>query len=148
MSLNSFSLGSAVLLRSSFQILFIYKSNQTFHFPGSAGSWKATGNTESIQDRAFISEHCLPFTVAPELLEFAKWLSEEKQALGKTTILKSNAYINTHGVAKSLKNDLKQKLKWQMLSLKADEATNNNNDKILNFIFFFIFPVMTVLMFL
>ena len=111
--------------------LYIYISNQTFHFPGSAGSWKAT---ESIQDRAFISLHCLPFTVAPELLEFAKWLSEERQALGKTTILKSNAYINTHGVAKSLKNDLKQKLKWQMLSLKADEATNN--DKILNFIFF------------
>ena len=115
-----------------------------FIFQVLPGSSKATGNTESIQDRvakqraitaAFISEHCLPFTLAPELLEFAKRLSEDKQALDKTTISKSSAtYINTHGVAKSLKNDLKQKLKGQMLSLNADEATNNNNDKILNVI--------------
>jgi len=82
---------------------------------------------------SFLSEHCLPFTLGPELLEFAKRLSQDKQALDKTTISKTSAtYINTHGVAKSLKEQLKDKLKGQVLSLNCDEATNNNNDKILN----------------
>ncbi|XP_060583200.1 uncharacterized protein LOC132739501 isoform X2 [Ruditapes philippinarum] len=115
------------------------KSNQVL--PGSS---KAKPETESMQNRvakqraitaAFISEHCLPFTIAEDLINFAKRLSQDKPALDKTTLSKSSAtYITTHGVAKSFKDELKQKLRGQMLSLNIDEATNNNNDKILNVI--------------
>lgn len=82
---------------------------------------------------AFLSENHLPFTLAENLLAFAKRLSRDKQALEKTTISKSSAtYINTHGVAKCMKDELKMKVKGKMVSLNIDEATNNNNDKILN----------------
>lgn len=82
---------------------------------------------------AFISEHCLPFTMADELIKFAQRLSEDKPALDKTTLSKTSVtYINTHGVAEYMKEDLKRKLKGEMLSLNMDEATNNSNDKILN----------------
>ena len=108
------------------------------------GSSKATPKTESIQDQvaavravtcAFISEHCLPFSIAEDLLGFAKRLSEDdmKRGLVKSTLSKTSAtYITTHGVAKSFKDDLKEKMKGQMVSLNLDEATNNNNDKVLN----------------
>jgi len=61
---------------------------------------------------AFISEHCLPFTLTEDLINFAKRLSGDKQALDKTTISRTSAtYINTHGVAKCFKEELKLKLK-------------------------------------
>ena len=37
-----------------------------------------------------------------------------------------------HGVARCYKDELKSKLKNRTISLNIDEATNNNNDKILN----------------
>ena len=82
---------------------------------------------------AFISEHCLPFSLAEDLLKLSKRLSEDKPALDKTTISKTSAtYITTHGVAKAFKDEVKSKVKGQMVSLNIDEATNNNNDKIVN----------------
>ena len=84
---------------------------------------------------AFLSEHCLPFSLAEDLLDYAKRLSEDKVALDKTTISRTSAtYINTHGVARCYKDELKSKLKNRTISLNIDEATNNNNDKILNVI--------------
>lgn len=81
---------------------------------------------------AFISENCLSFTIAEDLLNLAKRLSEDKQALEKATLSKTSAtYITTHGVAKCFKDELKQKIKGQLVSLNLDEATNNNNDKVL-----------------
>ena len=54
-------------------------------------------------------------------------------------LAKSSAtYINTHGVVKSRKNVMKKKLKGQLLSLQADEATNNTY-KILNVNIFYCF---------
>ena len=82
---------------------------------------------------AFVSQHCLPFSIADDLVNFAKCLSEDKPALDKMTLSKwSITYINTHGVTKCIKDDLKHKLRGTMLSLNLDEATNINNDKILN----------------
>ncbi|KAH3749420.1 hypothetical protein DPMN_183918 [Dreissena polymorpha] len=114
-----------------------WKSNQVL--PGSS---KAKPETESMQDRvakqraitaAFISEHCLPFSIAEDLLNYAKRLSEDKHALGKTTISKTSAtYIITHGLAKSFKQEVADKVKGKSVSLNLDEATNNNNDKIVN----------------
>lgn len=80
---------------------------------------------------SFISEHCLPFSLAEDLLEYTKRVSEDKVALGKTTISRTSAsYINTHGVARCFKDELKMRLKDRKVSLNVDEATNNNNDKI------------------
>ena len=84
---------------------------------------------------AFLSEWCLPFSLAENLLNYAKRVSEDMAALQKTTISRTSAsYITTHGVATCFKEELKQKLKTKDLSLNIDEATNNNNDKILNVI--------------
>ena len=82
---------------------------------------------------AFISEHCLPFNIADDLVKLAKRLGEDKAALDKTTLSRFSAtYINTHGVAKSFKEELKEMVRGKMVSLNLDEATNNNNDKIVN----------------
>ena len=110
--------------------------------PGSSKSTSTKGASiieRKAQVRAitvsFLSEHCLPYSLAEDLLSYAKRLSEDKTALNKTTISRTSAaYISTHGVAKSFKDDLKEKLKDRKLSLNIDEATNNNNDKILNII--------------
>lgn len=82
---------------------------------------------------AFISEHCLPFSIAEDLVSLAKRLSEDKPALEKTSLSRfSAAYINTHGLAKSFKDEVKEKVRGKMVSLNLDEATNNNNDKVVN----------------
>ena len=60
--------------------------------------------------------------MAEDLLKLGKRLSEDKPALEKTTISRSSAtYINTHGLAKSFKDDLRQKVKGKMLSLNLDK---------------------------
>ena len=110
--------------------------------PGSSKSTSTKGASiieRKAQVRAitvsFLSEHCLPYSLAEDLLSYAKHLSEDKTALDKTTISRTSAaYISTLGVAKSFKDDLKEKLKDRKLSLNIDEATNNNNDQILNII--------------
>ncbi|XP_045192915.2 uncharacterized protein LOC123549137 [Mercenaria mercenaria] len=84
---------------------------------------------------AFISEHCLPFSIAKDLLSLAKRLSEDRLALEKAALSKTSAtYITTHGIAKSFKEEVKLKIKGQMVSLNLDEATSNSNDKVLNVI--------------
>jgi hypothetical protein len=109
------------------------------------GSSKAVDKKiESMQDRiakqraittAFLSEHCLPFSIAGDLLDLAKRLAEDKPALEKTTLSPTSAmYITTHGVAKSFKDEVRSKVKDKFISLNMDEATNKNNDKVLNII--------------
>lgn len=110
--------------------------------PGSSKSKSTQGS--SIIERvaevravtvSFLSQHCLPFSLAEDLLQYAKRVSSDKPALEKSTISRTSAtYITTHGVTKCLKEELKYKLKDKKLSLNIDEATNNNNDKILNII--------------
>ena len=107
------------------------------------GSSKAGDKAaESMHDRiarqraittAFLSEHCLPFALAGDLLDLAKRFAEDKAALEKTTLSPTSAtYITTHGVAKSFKDEVKLKVKNKFVSLNLDEATNKNNDKVLN----------------
>ncbi|KAL5016272.1 hypothetical protein ScPMuIL_005861 [Solemya velum] len=103
---------------------------------------KEDKGTESMHDRiarqrtmttAFLSEHCLPFSLAGDILDLAKRLAEDKTALDKTTLSPTSAtYITTHGVAKSFKEEVKTKAKDKFVSLNMDEATNKNNDKVLN----------------
>jgi len=90
---------------------------------------------QRILTTAFLSEHCLPFSLAGDLLDLAKRLAENNKALDKTTLSRTSAtYINTHGLAKSFKDELKLKVKDKFVSLNVDEATKKNNDKILNIV--------------
>lgn len=82
---------------------------------------------------AFLSEHCLPFSLAADLVEFAKRMNSHPNVLSKVSLSRTSAtYINTHGVAKSFKNELTTKLTNAHFSLNLDEATNHANDKIVN----------------
>lgn len=80
-----------------------------------------------------MSEHCLSFNIAEDLLNLAKRLVQDKQALEKATLSATSAtYITTHGVARTFKEEVKDKIKDKFISLNLDEATNNSYDKVLN----------------
>lgn len=82
---------------------------------------------------AFVAEHCLPFSLAPHLVEYAKRMSESKNVLSGVTLSRQTcAYYMTHGVAKTLKGELVGKVRKAFCSLNIDEATNNANDKNMN----------------
>ena len=108
--------------------MLIFLKGFFFHHQVLPGSSKAKPGIESMQDRVaknraitatFLSEHCLPFSIAPDLLKFAQRLSEDKVSLDKTTISKSSAtYINTHGVARCFKNELKDRVRGEFVSLR------------------------------
>ena len=58
-----------------------------------------------------MSEHCLPFTLAPELLCFAKRLSKDTVAVNSVKISATSAtYSTTHGVAQYIKQSISTKL--------------------------------------
>lgn len=81
----------------------------------------------------FIAEHCLPFAIAPELLQLAQRLNNS--ALQSTTLSRKAAtYVTSHGVGESIRNDLSEKLKDKFFSLNVDEATNKAGNKFLNVI--------------
>lgn len=88
---------------------------------------------------AFLSEKMLPFSLAPDIVELSKFLTKDKSALSKLRFSRTSAtYINTHGTAKCLKDDLSSKLKDNFFSLNIDEGTTNAMDKIINiFVRFF-----------
>jgi len=45
---------------------------------------------------AFLTEHCLPFSIAGDILDLAKRLAQDKKALEKTTLSPTSAmYITT-----------------------------------------------------
>jgi len=80
-----------------------------------------------------MSEHCLPFSIAEDLLGLCQRLAQDKQALEKATLSATSAtYITTHGVAKTFKEEVKGKIKGKYVSLNLDEATNNSYNKVLN----------------
>lgn len=97
---------------------------------------------QSLQDRCaevkatiglFISEHCLPFTLAPELLSLAQRLSKDTVALNSVTLSATSAtYSTTHGVAQHIKESISEKLKTSFFSLNIDEATTAGGNKVMN----------------
>lgn len=83
----------------------------------------------------FIAEHCLSYSLAPELLKLSQRLSQNTTSLNNTTISRQTAmYISSHGVGVTIRDELKNKLKDQFFSLNIDEATNNANNKFVNII--------------
>ncbi|RUS68465.1 hypothetical protein EGW08_023773, partial [Elysia chlorotica] len=83
----------------------------------------------------FMAEHCLPFSLGPELLKLSQRLSEDTTALNSTTLSRQSAtYITSHGVGKTIRDELGSKLQNCFFSLNIDEATNNAGNKFLNVI--------------
>ena len=79
---------------------------------------------------AFVSEHHLPFSTVPDLIELSKSLSDDKcKTLSKLNMTRYCAtYTLTHGLAAAMKDSLKRKLKDTFFSFNVDEATNNAMD--------------------
>lgn len=85
----------------------------------------------------FISQHCLPLSLAPDLLALSKRLSVHQAAVNscvKSISRTCMTYTISHGIAESIKEELTKKLKGQPLSLNIDEATNSAGTKFLNVI--------------
>ncbi|KAH3842490.1 hypothetical protein DPMN_115986 [Dreissena polymorpha] len=88
---------------------------------------------QRILTNYFLNEHCLPFSLAGDLLYLSKRLAEDKLALKDTNLSSTSAmYATTHGVSKSFKEYVKLKVKGKFVSLNIDVATNKNNEKVLN----------------
>lgn len=82
---------------------------------------------------AFIAETTMPYSLVPKLVSYVKRMAKDLPALRGVNMSRVNCmYTTTHGVAKSMKNDLTNILKDEALSLNIDEATNNAGDKVLN----------------
>ncbi|KAK7504234.1 hypothetical protein BaRGS_00004538 [Batillaria attramentaria] len=79
---------------------------------------------------AFLAEHSLPFSLAPDLLDVARRLAEDKKALEKTNLSRTSAtYTLTHGLGSACKQELDERLRSTPFSFNLDEATDNANDK-------------------
>ena len=82
---------------------------------------------------SYLSEHCLSLSLAPSLVELAQRLAQDRNNLDKLSLSRQTAtHYLTHGVAKTMKDELAEKLKHCFFSLNVDEATNNTDDKVLN----------------
>ena len=81
----------------------------------------------------FLAEHCLPFSIAPDIVKLVQRLNNT--AMQSTTMSRQNAtYVTSHGVGEYLRKDLNTKLVGKFISLNVDEATNNAGNKFLNVI--------------
>lgn len=118
-----------------------YKSvKNTQSFPG-----KSDGlNSERVVDLAtrrcrsealitsFIAEHSLPFSIAPNLLDLAKTLSQDLTSLNTVQMSRSSAtYKLKYGLAKTEKDEQYSILKDTFFSLNIDESTNKANESVL-----------------
>ncbi|KAK7478636.1 hypothetical protein BaRGS_00030099 [Batillaria attramentaria] len=105
--------------------------------PVLAGLSKSDRITDfKIRTCAFLAEHCLPFSLAPALIDFAKKLAEDPKVLDSLSMNRSTAvYTLTHGVARGFKEELLKSLRTTFFSLNVDEATNNADNKVLDIYF-------------
>eukprot|EP00745_Piridium_sociabile_P005683 TRINITY_DN13554_c0_g1_i12.p1 TRINITY_DN13554_c0_g1~~TRINITY_DN13554_c0_g1_i12.p1 ORF type:complete len:176 (+),score=34.05 TRINITY_DN13554_c0_g1_i12:199-726(+) len=70
-----------------------------------------------VRTCSFLAEHCLPLSLAPDLIAFCKKLAEDKDSLEQLSMCRKTAtYTTTHGVAAALKDDLFKKNSKQLTS--------------------------------
>lgn len=80
---------------------------------------------------SFLAEKSLPFSLAPDILELAKALSNDRKALSELKMHHTAAtYKLQYGVAKTFQEKLSEDLKKNYFSLNIDESTSNNFQKI------------------
>lgn len=82
---------------------------------------------------AFLAEHCLPFSLSPDLIDLVKTLASDQERCKKLSMCRKTAtYTLTHGLARSVKLELHQKLKTTYFSINLDESTDNAGRKFVN----------------
>ena len=84
---------------------------------------------------SFIAEHCLPFSLTPDLIQLCRRLTEgdNQKALSSLSMGRTCAsYTTTFGVAHAFMEEVNEKMHKTVFSLNIDEATNAANDKIVN----------------
>lgn len=82
---------------------------------------------------SFTAENDLSLTISQPLVNLVRVLAQDQSALSRLPLSNAQAsYMCTHGIAAQCKKQLSDKLQNRMFSLNADEATNVNNDRILN----------------
>ncbi len=79
-----------------------------------------------------VAEYSLPLTMAPVLVDLARALAEDKNALNGIQLSRTTAsYKMTHGLAHSLRDRILECIRRYPFSVNMDEATSNNYKKVL-----------------
>jgi len=81
---------------------------------------------------ATLAENSLPFSMAPVLINLAKDLAKDPQALSKLSIDRTSAsYKTKHGLAKTFQDSTIRNIQQTFFSLNIDESTSNNLMRVL-----------------
>ena len=81
---------------------------------------------------ATLAENSLPFTMAPVVINLAKDLSRDPQALSKLSMDRTSAsYKMRYGLAKTYNDKTLDNIKNSFFSLNIDESTSNNLMRVL-----------------
>jgi len=81
---------------------------------------------------AFLAQHSLPFSLAPELISLAKALNLDAKALGQLTMDRTSAsYKLRFGLGHTVHHQLISALQREYFSLNIDESTSTNHQRVL-----------------
>ena len=84
---------------------------------------------------SFIAENSLPFTMAPKLIEFAKFLARDSKVLAKIKMSRETAAYNlTEGLGPIIKSKVIASMRDSYFSMNVDECFSNNNQKVFSII--------------
>ncbi|CAL4093635.1 unnamed protein product, partial [Meganyctiphanes norvegica] len=90
---------------------------------------------------AFMAERSLPFTMAPDLIEWAKVSAIDMKVLSNMSMSRVTAsHKMKFGLGKTFKEELSTELKECKFSLNLDEATSDSNKKILTILVSYFSP--------
>ncbi|XP_041456680.1 uncharacterized protein LOC121408975 isoform X2 [Lytechinus variegatus] len=82
---------------------------------------------------AFMAEHNYKLSDAPHLVAYAKEMSQDKMALDGVQLGRASAtYKMVHGIGAVARKRLVYQMQTNCFSLNLDEATSNNNKKVLS----------------
>ena len=89
----------------------------------------------------FLAEKNLNFTDAPDLIQLAKSLAKDSEALAELNIDRTSAsYKMQFGVGKTFADELAVNLRKNYFSLNIDEATSKSSKKVLSFLVSYFSP--------
>lgn len=91
----------------------------------------------------FLAEKSLPFSLAPDLVDYARAMSKDKAALGNVNISRISAsYKMKYGLSKTFQESLIDDLQHNKFSLNIDEATSSNLNKVLGILVSYYSPAL------
>lgn len=80
----------------------------------------------------FVAEHSLSLTITPHLIDLAQVLAKDPRALAELSMDRTAvSYKLTHGVKKTIQDDMLEEIRKVPFSLNIDEATSKTYKRIL-----------------